>query len=418
MITSGALHGNGTAYMAFYDAAFSFTSVAAADIAAAATFNCPAGSYFFRTSTINTPSSEEMIVYGSSLPSAYVPYSNVPFGAGVLGIDMSSYNLGPAIFNNGVQAASFNVDGIGSPQLIPGGVSNPSWAQEAILFKAGGNCLHGNLTLGSGDGALNKNAGGCNGGMSSLMLQINGNTIEDFEPDWHAKLHDGAGWVYNSPMTFTGGASSTNCGTGARFDPGSNDGAGRFVLGASPPATCNVQWMRAYVNAPPGWATSAPHCSVTNEGSRATGAITLTANPNSGDTVTIDGAVVAFGAQVTIGASAADTAANLYNYLMQNSSATPGNAPGADPGIVHFLYTNPSGGVVGLAYNYLGGTAGNSATLATSASGITLTTPSGAALPGSRYVIAIPGTGGMTVYAPGGTLNAGDVISYTCTAYW
>jgi hypothetical protein len=346
---------------------------------------------------------------------------------GVLGNDMSPYGLGPAIFNNGNQAASFYVDGNGSPQLILGGVTNPAWAQEAVLFKAGGNCLHGNVTLGSGDGAINKNAGGCNGGMSSLMMQINGSTVEDFEPDWHAKMHDGAGNTYNSPMSFTGGASSTNCGAGAAFDPGSNDGAGRIVVGSTPPSVCRVNWMRAYVNAPPGWAVSAPNCSVQNEGQRASATITLTSNPNNGDTITIEGTyVLTFvtnvpsNNQVAIGATAAATAANAYNYLLTNSSATPGNAPGADPALVHYMYSNPSSGVLKLVYNFLDGVTGNSATLATSApSRISLpATLSGGALPSTRTVVAQSGTGGMTISAPGGTLAAGDVLAYTCTAYW
>ena len=55
---------------------------------------------------------------------------------GVLGNDMSPYGLGPAIFNNGNQVASFWVDGNNAPYMILGGVTNPSWAQEQIQFKA------------------------------------------------------------------------------------------------------------------------------------------------------------------------------------------------------------------------------------------------------------------------------------------
>jgi hypothetical protein len=249
----------------------------------------------------------------------------------------------------------------------------------------------------------------------------------DFEPDYHPKLHDNAGNTYTSPMTFTGGASTTNCGAGAAFDPGSNDGAGRIVVGSTPPSVCRINWMRAYVNAPPGWAVTAPNCAVQNEGQRATATITLTSNPNNGDTIAIEGAyTVTFvttgnaSNQVVIGATAAATATNLFNYLLSVDSATPGSGPGYDPAVVHYIYSNPSNGVVKLTYNYLDGVTGNSATLATSApSRISLpATLSGGALPPNRSVAAQSGTGGMTISAPGGTLAAGDVLTYTCLAYW
>jgi len=346
---------------------------------------------------------------------------------GVLGNDTSPYNLGPAMFNNGNQAAAFYADGGGGAQIVVGNPNGSSANGASIQLKGAGNCLWGSFAANSGDGAINKTSGGCDNPMASLMLQNNGGTIEDFEPDMHAKVHDYAGNVLISPMTFTGGASASNCGTGASFDNGSNDGAGRIVVGNSPPGVCRVNWMRAYVNAAGSWAVSAPHCSVSNEGQRASATITLTANPSNGDTVTVEGVAIAFvttinnNFQVQIGTNAAATATALYNYLLNNyGSATPGNAPGADPALVHYMYSNPSGGVVKLIYTYLDGVTGNAVALATNApSRISVpATLSGGALPSTRYVVAQSGTGGMVVAAPGGSLLAGDVLAYTCTAYW
>ena len=84
----------------------------------------------------------------------------------------------------------------------------------------------------------------------------------------------------------------------------------------------------------PAWENAAPHCSVENEGHRATGTITLNTNPTNGDTVTIQGTVVTFGSDVPIGSTAALTAANLLNFVAGSGPAgavVPGIGPGNKP---------------------------------------------------------------------------------------
>jgi hypothetical protein len=381
----------------------------------------------FTAGTINVGTLNASTISG--VPTLDASGRVVPGGSsygGVIGND-EYYNDGPAIYSNGHQVVDFYSDGSGGAQETIGDPYGSSAEGASLNLKGAYNCPWGSFSSNSGDGVVNKNAGGCNNPMASLMLANSSGVIEDFEPDMHAKLHDFAGNVLVSPMTFTGGASASNCGAGASFDNGSNDGAGRIVVGSSPPGVCKVNWMRAYVNVGGAWAVAAPHCSVSNEGQRASANITLSSNPSNGDTITIEGVTLTFLTtlsspyQVQIGASAAATATNLYSYLLNNfGSATPGAAPGADPALVHYMYSNPSSGVLNLVYTYLDGVTGNGVALSTSdAARISLpATLSGGALPSTRYVIAQSGTGGMVVSAPGGALSSGDVLSYTCTAYW
>ena len=75
---------------------------------------------------------------------------------------------------------------------------------------------------------------------------------------------------------------------------------------------------------------------------------------------------------------------------------------------------------VPLTYFYSDGVTGNSVALSTSdPTSISLpATLSGGALPSTRTVVAQAGIAGMAVSAPGGSLAAGDVIAYSCIAYW
>jgi hypothetical protein len=350
-----------------------------------------------------------------------ITYTGGLFG-GVLGNDTGTgAALGPALFNDGHQIATLWGDG-DTGQIIVGDPLS-SYGTGSVKLMGSGNCSWGNFTANSGDGAVNKYSGGCNNPYAALMMQNNTETIMDFEPDFHAKLHDGAGTPTVLPI-FTGGSGSTNCGTGATFDKGSNDGAGRIVVGISPPSACRVTWTFQYANAVPAWENAAPHCSVENEGQRAIGTITLATNPNSGDSITIQGTAISFGSSglVPIGSTAALTAANLLAYLQSYpaGSVVPGTAPGTSSVLTQFDYSL-NGAVITLTYTYMDGVTGNSATLASSSGGrITVSgaTLSGGALPSARYVTAQSGTGGMAISAPGGTLSSGDVLAYTCVAYW
>jgi hypothetical protein len=343
---------------------------------------------------------------------------------GVLGNDASGHGLGPAIFSNGNQVALFNDGGGTDPVVIVGNWQNAGSESGSVKFagqNSNGICTWGYIFTGSGDGAINKYSGGCNNIYAALAIDNNQNAIVDFEPDAHMKLHESVGGATVAP-TFATTPSSTNCGTGATFDKGSNDGAGRIVVGSSPPSVCRVNWSSQYANAIPVWENAAPHCSVENEGQRATGTITIGTNPNSGDTVTVQGTVITFGSTVPIGASASVSAANLLTYLQSYpaGSVIPATAPGTNPALAEFDYAL-SGSTIALTYTYMDGVTGNSATLATSSGGrvtVSGSTLSGGALPSSRYVVAQSGTGGMAISAPGGTLNAGDVLAYTCVAYW
>ena len=118
-------------------------------------------------------------------------------------------------------------------------------------------------------------------------------------------------------------------------------------------------------------------------GARASGAITLTANPANGDTVTINDqvnpavvfafAAVATAGHVTIGAEKEDTAAALADAI---SLATPLDVLAADDGAV---ITVTSNGV---------GAAGNAVTLAKTGTAITL---SGGTLTGGVSATPVPG---------------------------
>jgi hypothetical protein len=303
-----------------------------------------------------------------------------------------------------------------------------------MQFKAQGGCIHGQLWMGSGDGGVIKNAGGCNNPMSSLMLGTNGTDV-DFEPDSHMKMHTNAATTsYTPPVTFTGGASSTNCGTGAVFDPGSNDGAGRILVGATPPTVCRVTWQHVYAQVAGGspqtggWANTAPVCSVWNEGHRATATIAFNSNPNPGDTITIEGQTWRFWSSVAnpndiqIGATAAATADNFFLYqLVQYDAPNAGDAPGVDPPVTHYAYSMPTSTTIALNYIYMDGVTGNSAALSTSnlaAISLPATLSGGTLPPAGRTVVAQSGIGGMAISATGGSLNQGDVLAYSCIAYW
>lgn len=357
-----------------------------------------------------------------------------PYG-GVLGNDTSPYGLGPAIFENGYQVASFFQEGNGQTALLDLGYWGSGAYGAEIDMKGGGNCEWGSLSFDSGDGALMKDAGGCNNPMASLMLGVNGAPIMDFEPDYHPKMHTGSGSnSYATQVSFTGGAGAANCGAGAVFDPGSNDGAGRIVVGSSPPGVCRVTWQHAYAQVAGGsaggggWANSAPVCSVWNEGHRATGTIVFTANPSPGDTIAIEGQTWRFWPtmvnpnDVVIGATAAATASTFFTYYLDAGDApTPGNAPGVDPPISHYMLAMPTSTSIALTNIYMDGVTGNSAALSTSdpaAISVPATLSGGTLPPAGRTVVASSGIGGMAVSAVGGSLSQGDVLAYSCIAYW
>jgi hypothetical protein len=356
---------------------------------------------------------------------------------GVLGNDASGYGYGPAMFSGGYQVATFQTfDSGGGAGILLGftPTGNPSDGSH-INFYGGSGCLTGSLNFNSGDGGIFKNAGGCNNPMASLMLGIGAGTIMDLEPDFHPKMHANAGSTsFSPPVWFTGGAGATNCGTGAVFDPGSNDGAGRFVVGTTPPAVCRVTWQRTYAQVAGGdktqggWANSAPHCSVSNEGQRAHATITFNSNPVAGDTLTIAGETYRFWTSMVnsndtvIGANTAATvyAFYLYQLLQHDTPPNPGTAPGADSADIDFMFSMPTTTSIALTYFYSDGVTGNSVALSTSdPTSISLpATLSGGALPSTRTVVAQAGIAGMAVSAPGGSLAAGDVIAYSCIAYW
>lgn len=127
----------------------------------------------------------------------------------------------------------------------------------------------------------------------------------------------------------------------------------------------------------------------TGAGVKASGTITFTGNPLANDTVTVNGVVITFvaasptGNQVLIGASGALTAVNLNTFL--NASSNPSIAAGS--------YSVASG-VVTVKYDTVG-TAGNSFTLAESATNVAV---SGATLSGGANASAVgyavpPGAG-------------------------
>jgi hypothetical protein len=362
---------------------------------------------------------------------------------GVAGLDASScivipgVNGGKICQNSSTGISIFDAAGNQLAWLYPGGESNPIFAFGNPGISGGAFLINGPchmLQLGANfiDGGISfGHCAGLTDPFASLQMQIDpgGGPVDigDWEPDFHGfKLHDNGNAVLPAGLTFIGGASSTNCGTGAVFDFGSNDGAGRLVVGSTPPALCKIKWQYAYnVEVSHVFENAAPHCSVNNEGQRALGSIVLTSNPTSGDTITVtDGSlaagVITFGTNVAIGSTAAVTATNLYNYMAHTIQGTPGAAPGIDSVFTHFDVGIPSGGTVALTYTYMDGVTGNAVTLSTSDIA-KITVPanlSGGVLASARTVVASPGTGGMVILAPGGTLNAGDVISYHCQTFW
>jgi hypothetical protein len=360
----------------------------------------------------------------------------VPGGSlygGVLGNDASGLNLGPAMFSQGYQIGTFQQQNNGQYAGLNLGYPGSGAYGSFVKFFGGNGCMWGSVNFDAGDGSIVKSAGGCNNPMASLMLGANGTTV-DFEPDRHMKMHsDGGTSSYSPQLTFTGGAGASNCGAGAAFDPGSNDGAGRIVVGSTPPSVCRVTWQRAYAQVAGGspqtggWANSAPVCSVWNEGHRAAATITFNSNPNPGDTVTIEGQTWRFWTSmvnandVVIGANAAATALAFFQFqLVQFDAPNAGNAPGVDPPASHYAYSMPTSTSIALTYLYMDGVTGNSAALSTSnPAAISLpATLSGGTLPPTRTVVAQAGIGGMAISATGGALAPGDVLAYSCIAYW
>ncbi len=240
----------------------------------------------------------------------------------------------------------------------------------------------------------------------------------DWEPDHHFKMHSSAG-VYPSEVS----PSISGFGTSPSIDYGSNDGAGRVVVGSAPGTSGTITWTYAYANEPPHWNNSAPICSVWNEGVRATGTITIGTNPADGDTLTIEGVVITFktsgatGNQVNLGGTAALTTTALYNFL-KGVGVTAGAAPGVDSALTHEFYTNPTSTSIGLTYTYADGVTGNAVAISTSVAG-KITVPanlSGGALPLTiNNVMPAPGTGKLLIT---GSLIAGEVIGYSCIAHW
>lgn len=119
-----------------------------------------------------------------------------------------------------------------------------------------------------------------------------------------------------------------------------------------------------------------------DSGTQASGDFTFTANPAPGDTVTINGVVVTFNTDVTIGATKEDTAQNLFNFI--NSTGIAGIANN-----VYSTYVAASA-VTGIVARDTG-VAGNAITLASSVPATVV--PSGATLSGG-----VNGTGGTFQY--------------------
>ena len=392
----------------------------------------------FTAGTINVGSLNATTINGASgLATLDANGRILPGGSlygGVLGNDSSGLALGPAMFSQGYQVGTWQQQNSGQYAGLNLGYPGSGAYGSFVKFFGGTNgCSWGSINFDGGDGAIVKNAGGCNNPMASLMLGANGTTV-DFEPDRHMKMHsDGGNSSYSPQLSFTGGAGASNCGTGAAFDPGSNDGAGRIVVGSAPPSVCRITWQRAYAQVAGGspqtggWANSAPVCSVSNEGHRAGATITFNANPNPGDTITIEGQTWRFWTSMVnandtvIGANAAATALAFFQFqLVQFDAPNPGNAPGVDPPASHYAYAMPTSNSIALTYLYMDGVTGNSAALSTSnPAAISLpATLSGGTLPPTRTVVAQSGIGGMAISATGGSLAPGDVLAYSCIAYW
>lgn len=318
-----------------------------------------------------------------------------------------------------------------SPQSILTHGSDTVGGSICIAREGIGNfmCLVSNTN----DTALNIShfSGGTGGTVdpfASFIMEIDGKTVFDFEPDFHGpKSHDNAGnaGAETPPTIISGG------GSGAAFELGSNDGAGRLTLGTSPSTTIKIGWLFQYANETANWNNAPPVCTWIDEGGQATATITLASNPSNNDTITItdDGAnavTVTFktsgatGNQVNIGASAAATATALLTFL-KAQQLTPGAAPTRSNVFTEFLWQNPSSGVVSMRYTYGDGVMGNSVALATNASG-RITVPanlSGGSAPPNVVLASHDGTAQATIVAVSGTPSAGENLKYQCHAgYW
>ena len=348
-------------------------------------------------------------------------------------LTMGAYNGGPSWSYNGNQFAYWYLGDPTNPQFIIGEVGSGV-----------GGCVYagrpgsGNTWSLCGNGAdssfeqfhpswVDQFAAPCIKNENAAFT-IN-DCISDWEPDFHGeKAHDGAGSAgAESTPTFLSGA-----GTGAAWENGSNDGAGRFKLGTSPSTAIKISWLYQYTNeTTSGWNNSPPVCFWIDEGGEATGTITLTSNPNASDTITItDDASNAFtvtfvasgatGNQVNIGANLTATATALYQF-MRNKELTPSAAPSRSSVPTEFLWGNPSAGAVSIRYNYGDGVMGNSVTVATNASG-RITVPanlSGGTAAPNVHLASHDGTAQSTIIVESGTLTAGDEIKYVCQAgYW
>lgn len=137
----------------------------------------------------------------------------------------------------------------------------------------------------------------------------------------------------------------------------------------------------------------------------ASGTVTLAAVPTAADTLTIGGTAITFvaanpvGAQVLIGATAAQTAQNLTAFLLQST----------DTNLVKFRYS-VSGAVVTVTAA-AAGTGGNALTLATSDTGAF--TLSGATLSGG---VANTGNATVSLLATGPNTKPGNYTAVCATA--
>jgi len=149
-----------------------------------------------------------------------------------------------------------------------------------------------------------------------------------------------------------------------------------------------------------------------NSGPRATGTITVATNPSADDTITLNGVVATFKAsgatsvQINIGGTTAETAANIAAHVNSRSAA--------------FGMTATVAGNVVTLRAIVGGTAGNSLTLAKSGTHPTL---SGATLAGGTQTLTLATTfdinlaeGRVQVLHTATELDEGDQVTITYSA--
>jgi hypothetical protein len=339
---------------------------------------------------------------------------------------------GVGFAGNGVQLGQWDNNGPRNSELLIGNSSNTQGGDIYVTKYGYGN--FGHIFFGGGDAAIYADhISGVSDPYASLMFGDDEHTYQDCEPDFHCKGHAQiATNSFTAALTFNGSASSSNCGSGAVIEYGSNDDAGRIIMGSGSPTSCAVLWQHAYANertysnpsTPNGFVNTPPGCSARNEGVRATGTINFTGNAVNTDTLTIEGVPITFvtgtptGNQVQIGATAALTTTNLFLFLIEYNT-TPGVAPSSMPVLAHYQETQPTSTSIQLTYTYLDGVTGNAVALSTS-DPTNISVPanlSGGALPAAANAVqAICGTGGMVIT---GTLIAGQVVSYGLPhSYW